>query len=124
MLAAIKEAVEAEPRTTTVYETPSERAMLERRPEDDYLSGMKTKRRRELDRQRRRLGEELGGEGPAETVDRSEDPDAVADFLRLEAGGWKGREGTAMAAQERDAAPHAGHLRPLPGAGPPAGARP
>jgi CelD/BcsL family acetyltransferase involved in cellulose biosynthesis len=104
VLAAIREAVEAEPRATTVYETRSERAMLERRPEDDYLSGMKTKRRRELNRQRRRLGEELGGEGPAETVDRSEDPGAIADFLRLEAGGWKGREGTAMAAQERDAA--------------------
>jgi hypothetical protein len=47
-----------------------------------------------MNRLRRRLGEELGGD--PETRDRSAEPDAPDDFLRLEASGWKGREGTAM----------------------------
>jgi CelD/BcsL family acetyltransferase involved in cellulose biosynthesis len=72
------------------------RATLERRPEDDYLEGwVKSKDRRELRRRARLLGEELGGE--PELVDRSEDGTAIDDFLRLEASGWKGREGTALA---------------------------
>jgi CelD/BcsL family acetyltransferase involved in cellulose biosynthesis len=47
----------------------------------------------------RRLGRaferELGG--PLEIVDRSGQPEAVERFLALEASGWKGRRGTAMA---------------------------
>jgi CelD/BcsL family acetyltransferase involved in cellulose biosynthesis len=72
------------------------RATLERRPENDYLEGwVKSKDRRELRRRARLLGEELGGE--PELVDRSEDDAAIETFLRLEASGWKGREGTALA---------------------------
>jgi hypothetical protein len=54
-----------------------------------------TKRRKELRRQRRRLAER----GPL-SVTVASAPDEVAagltDFLGLEAGGWKGRAGTAM----------------------------
>lgn len=72
------------------------RATLERRPEDDYLEGwVKSKDRRELRRRARLLGEELGGE--PELIDRSDDEAAIDGFLRLEASGWKGREGTALA---------------------------
>ena len=72
------------------------RASLNRRPENDYLEGwLKSKDRRELRRRARLLGEELGG--APELVDRSEDDAAIATFLDLEASGWKGREGTALA---------------------------
>lgn len=72
------------------------RATLERRPENDYLEGwVKSKDRRELRRRARLLGEQLGGE--PELVDRSGEEAAIDDFLRLEASGWKGREGTALA---------------------------
>jgi CelD/BcsL family acetyltransferase involved in cellulose biosynthesis len=101
VLHALREQAKADPRTTIVYESPHLRAALERRPTDDYLAGMKPRHRRETNRQRRRLGEELGGE--LEAVDRSDDPAAVEDFLRLEASGWKGRNGTAMADREADA---------------------
>jgi CelD/BcsL family acetyltransferase involved in cellulose biosynthesis len=72
------------------------RATLIRRPQDDYLEGrVKGKHRREFRRMARALEEELGGE--LELVDRSEDAAAVEAFLELEASGWKGREGTALA---------------------------
>jgi CelD/BcsL family acetyltransferase involved in cellulose biosynthesis len=77
------------------------RAVL-RRPElADEAPAVKGKHRRELERKRRRLADELGG--PLRTVDRAEDEGAVEDFLELEASGWKGREGTAMASLEHDA---------------------
>jgi CelD/BcsL family acetyltransferase involved in cellulose biosynthesis len=60
-----------------------ERALVRRRPEGNYEElTMSSKKRRELRRQRRKLGEELGGE--PETVDRSGDPGAAADFVALE----------------------------------------
>jgi CelD/BcsL family acetyltransferase involved in cellulose biosynthesis len=59
------------------------RALVRRRPEGDYEElTMKPKRRRELRRQRRKLGEELGAE--PETIDRGGDPTAPADFIALE----------------------------------------
>lgn len=83
-----------------LFERSFERAALARRPEADYTAGLKSKRRSELKRQRRRLGEELD----ADIVARDRDDDgAVEAFLRLEASGWKGRDGTAMASDERSA---------------------
>jgi CelD/BcsL family acetyltransferase involved in cellulose biosynthesis len=73
-----------------------ERAALERRAEDDYVRSMLgSKHYRELGRKSRKLERELG-EAVA-VVDRAGDPQAVDDFLALEAAGWKGDEGTALA---------------------------
>jgi CelD/BcsL family acetyltransferase involved in cellulose biosynthesis len=73
-----------------------ERAALVRRPENDYVASMlKSRRRRELRRLRRQLGEALGAE--IVTTDRAGDHAAVERFLELEASGWKGRAGTALA---------------------------
>jgi CelD/BcsL family acetyltransferase involved in cellulose biosynthesis len=72
-----------------------ERAALERRPEDDYVrSTLGGKHFRELRRKGRKLESELGD---LEVVDRAGDPQAVEDFLALEAAGWKGEQGTALA---------------------------
>lgn len=70
---------------------------------DSYLAAaLGKKRRHELQRQRRRLAE-----GASLTCEIEGAPDRVAailaDFLALEAGGWKGRAGTA-AAQKPDIA--------------------
>jgi CelD/BcsL family acetyltransferase involved in cellulose biosynthesis len=51
--------------------------------------------RRERRRRARRTLERAAG--PMTSVDRSADPGAVDLLLRMEAAGWKGREGTAMA---------------------------
>jgi hypothetical protein len=56
---------------------------------------MSAKSRRKLERNQRRLETALGG--TMELVDRSNDPLAVDEFLRLESSGWKGREGDAFA---------------------------
>ena len=69
--------------------------MLKRRPENDYLSGVKSRHRRENQRLGRRLAEELGGE--LSVSDRAGDPSAADEFMRIEDSGWKGRAGTAMA---------------------------
>ena len=76
-----------------------ERAALIRRPDNDYVATtLKSRRRRELRRQRAKLAEVLGAE--LTTVDRAGDPDAVEGFLELEASGWKGRAGTALSAAQ------------------------
>jgi CelD/BcsL family acetyltransferase involved in cellulose biosynthesis len=72
-----------------------ERAALKRRPEDDYVrSALGGKHFRELGRKRRKLEGELGG---VSIVERAGDAEAVEEFLALEAAGWKGDEGTALA---------------------------
>jgi CelD/BcsL family acetyltransferase involved in cellulose biosynthesis len=72
-----------------------ERAALRRRPDDDYVrSSLNGKHYRELQRQGRRLDSKLGD---IAYVDRAGDPEAVDDFLALEASGWKGEQGTALA---------------------------
>jgi Acetyltransferase (GNAT) domain len=96
VVAAI-EAAGAQGEVGAVFEREESRAALVRRPEDDYLAGMKSKRRSELKRQRRKLDEELGGE--VEVVEQS-GPEAAEEFLALESGGWKGREATALAADD------------------------
>jgi len=63
---------------------------------DDAIGG---KKRKELRRQRKRLGETASDENATVVFSRADDATAVAhalgDFLRLEADGWKGRAGTA-----------------------------
>jgi len=73
-----------------------ERAALQRGVDDDYIDRAKSpKHVRNLTRQRRTLERAAGA--PIACVDRSADPTAPAEFLALEATGWKGRNGTAMA---------------------------
>ena len=73
-----------------------ERPVLRRQADGDYLGErVKGKHRREFRRLARGLEEELGG--PLELVDRSSEDEAVEGFLKLEASGWKGRDGTALA---------------------------
>lgn len=71
-----------------------ERAALVRREDAGYLA-LSAKHRRNFERLRRRLEEGLG----AELVlhDRTYDPAAREDFLRVEASGWKGERGSATA---------------------------
>jgi CelD/BcsL family acetyltransferase involved in cellulose biosynthesis len=88
-----------------------QRAALVRRPADDYVDGHRSgKRRREAARQRRRLATALGAEPTLEV--RRGDEAAVERFLRLEAAGWKGRSGTALASDEA----HAAFFRAVAGA--------
>jgi CelD/BcsL family acetyltransferase involved in cellulose biosynthesis len=73
-----------------------ERAVLRKRPENDYIvDRVSIKHRREFKRQARQLSERL--DAPLELVDRAGEDEGVETFLRLEASGWKGRGGTAMA---------------------------
>ena len=79
----------------TVY-AEWQRAALRRRSQPTYLrEAMSGKRRKELRRQRRALGAELGGE--IEAVDCTTDPEAWDLLLNLEQSGWKGDNGTALA---------------------------
>jgi CelD/BcsL family acetyltransferase involved in cellulose biosynthesis len=59
------------------------------------------RRRADLRRTRRRLEERLGGDVAFEMVEPGDE--AIARFLELEGGGWKGEEGTALASQPRHA---------------------
>ena len=69
-----------------------ERAALYRRDDGDYIA-LTSKRARELRRLRRQLEER----GELKTHERARDAGAVEQFLALEASGWKGRAGTALA---------------------------
>lgn len=77
-----------------------ERAMLHSSlPAEEYFeASVNAKKRKELKRQARRLAEE--GEVAVERETGPNDVDAwIADFLALEAAGWKGRAGSALAAE-------------------------
>lgn len=66
-----------------------------RSPEAHRLAAIEPRRRKEYARQARRLAEQ--GHLIGDTVtDSAEIPAAFADFLALEAAGWKGRNGTAL----------------------------
>ncbi len=93
---AIRDAVNRSPAIDMIEESADERGAIQRcgRP-DPHLAKLKPRRRHELERRRERLGEEL--EAEPIVVDRSQDPTAIDDFLELEASGWKGRDGTAIA---------------------------
>lgn len=83
--------------TSDAWERPVlVRESLER---DSWPASLGRRRLAEVERRRRRLAEELGG--AVECRDRSHDPAAVEQFIRLEAAGWKGRADTAL---EADAA--------------------
>ena len=71
-----------------------ERALLERRDDGDYRSALGRETTRRLAQRRRALERDLG---TVRVVDHADDAGAQEDFLALEAGGWKGTEGTAMA---------------------------
>jgi hypothetical protein len=76
------------------------RAVLRRRASaDDYLI-LKGKSRRELERKRRRLEDELGA--ALQTVDRADDCEAVGEFLELRRRAGRDRR-PAVASLERDA---------------------
>jgi CelD/BcsL family acetyltransferase involved in cellulose biosynthesis len=90
---AIRAALARTRRSAAIFEKSVERAAL-RRGDGDPTARIKPKRRKEVEKKRARLAAELGGE--LEVLDRSTDPAAVKDFLRLEAAGWKGAGGTAM----------------------------
>ncbi len=78
-----------------------QRAILRRPETGEGAPAVKGKHRRELERKRRRLEDELGAR--LAVVDLAEDPVAVEQFLALEVSGWKGRSGTALASMQGDA---------------------
>lgn len=82
-----------------------ERPVLERRPSyDTYArSCQKPSRRKSLQRQRRRLSEQ-GALAFHSFTEGGGLARAVEDFLALEAGGWKGARGTALASRPHTAA--------------------
>jgi CelD/BcsL family acetyltransferase involved in cellulose biosynthesis len=84
-----------------LFEREFERGAYRGRDPEQPLSWLKGKRRSELKRQRRKLGEELGLE--VEVRDRPDTEAAVADFLALESSGWKGEGGTALASDRGSA---------------------
>lgn len=79
-----------------------ERAALHRRPQDDYLQRALSGRHRSG--YRRRLKSLEREVAPVTLRDDSDDPDAPARFMELEASGWKGQTGTAMACDPAHAA--------------------
>lgn len=64
---------------------------------------VRAKKRKEIRRLQKRLAE-LGAISERRLADRDALPGWCADFLALEASGWKGREGTALANRAGDAA--------------------
>ncbi len=92
-----------------------ERAVLRRRGSVEQYPTVKSRHRRELERKRRRLAEELGED--LVTVDRAADAAAVDEFLELEASGLEGPggHGPRLAGAGRGVLSQG--LRLLPGAG-------
>ncbi len=84
-----------------LFEGRIERGAYAGRDADHQLDWIKSKRRSEMKRQRRKLGEELGDEVTITVEENVEE--AIVDFLRLEASGWKGDRGTAMGENEASA---------------------
>lgn len=82
------------PASRPVLYRSHERATVRHRADGGYFGG-RGKRLREVRRTRRLLEETLGR--PVRTVDRTNAADAAERFLRLEASGWKGDGGTALA---------------------------
>jgi CelD/BcsL family acetyltransferase involved in cellulose biosynthesis len=80
-----------------------ERGVLQRNDAPEFWNAALSKERRhQIERRRKRLRAAIGAE--PSLVDRAGDPEAIEDFLRLEASGWKGREGTALASRDDTAA--------------------
>lgn len=72
------------------------------RPSVNVDRHVSARRKAELARRRRALEREFGTD--VKLVDRTGDSKAVDEFLALEASGWKGREGTAIASSSSDSA--------------------
>jgi CelD/BcsL family acetyltransferase involved in cellulose biosynthesis len=80
-----------------------ERPVLRRRPSaDGWAAGLSAQRLRDNAKKRRRLERET--ETAVRVVERTGEPDAVEDLLALEAAGWKGAQGSAMANRAEQAA--------------------
>lgn len=80
-----------------------ERAAVHRRPEPSYLEEtLSPKHRRELRRQRRKLGESLGAE--VEVIDRADDPAAVEELIELERRSAVAERGTVLTSDPAHAA--------------------
>lgn len=81
------------------------RAMLKRAHPDAtaFLQTISTKKRRELSRQFRRLGD-LGTVTIEHVTDPTRHASALEDFFALEASGWKGKRGTALTLRPREKA--------------------
>jgi CelD/BcsL family acetyltransferase involved in cellulose biosynthesis len=84
-----------------VFERRFERACVVRRSDDQQLE-LSSSSRRTRRRQLRGLEQELGA--PPALIDRSGSAEAVEEFLRMEASGWKGKAETAFASSEADGA--------------------
>ena len=98
VLEAVRAAAPSSGRVEPLFERAFERgAYRGRDPDEQELGWMKGKKRSELKRQRRKLGEELGVE--VGSGDRPDTNAAVDDFLALESSGWKGERGTALASE-------------------------
>ncbi|WP_030538947.1 GNAT family N-acetyltransferase [Sphingobium sp. DC-2] len=82
-----------------------DRAMLrsELDAERYWETHVRAKKRKEIRRLQKRLAD-MGAVEQRMLTDRAELPHWCADFLALEASGWKGREGTALACRAGDAA--------------------
>ncbi|WP_051231296.1 GNAT family N-acetyltransferase [Kaistia adipata] len=91
---ALRKEAERQGRPVTILDA-HRRAVL-RRASTDVAGGMTAKKRKELARQRRRLGE-MGALTIEHVTAADALPGALADFFALEASGWKGRRGTALA---------------------------
>jgi CelD/BcsL family acetyltransferase involved in cellulose biosynthesis len=73
-----------------------ERPVLRRRSAvDGWAAGLSPQRLRDNAKKGRRLARDAGG--PVRVFDRGREASAVEAFLALEASGWKGAEGTALA---------------------------
>lgn len=101
VLAALRGAIGASDRAAINFERSLQRAAVERRPEPTYAATLKSSRRRRLNARLRKLEKAVGGELCFRDM-RCADG-AVETFLELEASGWKGEEGTAMACDPRSA---------------------
>lgn len=98
---ALRRALAARGARTIRFEA-FERAALSRRPAADYVDAtVSIKHRREYQRQRRRLGEAVGGEVVVE--DRAGDPAAVAGLISLEGRSAMARRGMVLASDPRHA---------------------
>lgn len=94
VLNAFLAAVGSSSRSRAIFERRLERGAYEGRPDGEELAWLTSKRHSNLRRQRRQLDKQLG---ESRVVDHGASEEAMAEFLRLESAGWKGRQGTALA---------------------------
>lgn len=102
VLAALRAAMAADGKVGPLFERSFARGAYERQGDRQQLGWMKSKRRSELKRQRRKLSEELGEEVEVRALGGG--TEAIEAFFALEASGWKGEEGTALASDTSSAA--------------------